>query len=143
MIGNHGRVAVNHPFGEAPQRLGVQPFCKWIDGYQAPRIEQVALLRQFMAAYRELNLVAKALLDTGNDEIGALRSLQLLEQVWLVEPRHIQFARLIRDGGNSTCATSAGRYIFRFPNQAHSRSHFIEGDMSNFYQFAVIAVFAR
>src|SRR3989440_6638140 len=143
MIGNHGRVAVNHPFGEAPQRLGVQRFCKWIDGYQTPRIEQAALIRQVMSAYRELNLVAKALLDAGNDEIGALRSLQLLEQVWLVEPRHIQFARLIRDGGNSTCTPPTGRYIFCFPDQTLGRCHFIEGDVSNFYEFAVIAVFAR
>ena len=143
MIGNHGCIAINHPLGEAPQRLSVQPLRQWIDGYQSPGIEQVALLRQFMAAYRELNLVAKALLDAGNDEIGALCSLQLFEQVWLIEPGHIQFACLIRDSGNGTCATTAGRYIFRFPDQAHGRCNFIEGDVSNFYQFAVIAVFAR
>src|SRR5437879_2018788 len=96
-----------------------------------------------MAAYRKLNLITKALLGTRDNQPRALGILQLFYQVGLIEPRHIQLARIISDRCNRACASAFGGRTFYFPDQTLGRGHLIKRQVDNLFELAIVTMVTR
>src|SRR5262249_35040555 len=106
-----------------------------------PGVDEVALLGQLVALHRELDAVAEALLDAGDDDIGPAR--ELLEQVGLVEPRRADGPGLVRDARDGARAPAAGARVLRLPDDAAPCTDLVEGQTRDLLQLAVVAVLAR
>src|SRR5215475_3670279 len=117
MVRNHGSVAINDPLGETAQRFRVQALSERIGGHEAAGVQQIALFGQLVGAYIELDLVAKALLDAGDDEVGAFGSTQLFLQVGLVEPGDAELASIIRNSGDGAHAARACSHAIDIPDE--------------------------
>src|SRR5713101_3895090 len=143
MVRDHGSVTINDPFGETAQCFRVQALGKRIGGHEAAGVQQIALFGQLVGAYIELDLVAKTLLDAGDDKIGTFGRAQLFLQVGLVEPGDAQLAGLIRDSGNRAHAAPARAYVLNIPDEPQGGGDLTEGDVDNFFELAVIAMLTR
>src|SRR6266700_685390 len=143
MVRYHGCIAINGPCGETAQSCRVQSRGKGIGGDEAASVHQIALLAQLVGACIELDLVAKPMLAAGDDKVGTFGRTQLFLQIGLVEPGDAQLAGLIRNSGNGAHAAPACAYVLDIPDEPQGGGDLTEGDVDNFFELAVIAMFTR
>src|SRR5258708_14488119 len=96
-----------------------------------------------MAAYRELNLIAKATVGRCPHQPRVWRILQLFKQVGLIEPRHIQLTRIIGNCGYRARASAFGGSTFYLPDQTLGRGHFVKRQIGDLFELAIVAMVTR
>src|SRR5215831_8890180 len=104
MLRHQPDAMIHRPLGIASHCFRAQAFSQPIYRDQPACIDEITLLRKFMAAHIELDPIAKSLLDTGDNDIVSRR--ELLLKIWLIKPGCPYRTGFIRDPRYRASSTS-------------------------------------